>query len=101
MDALELKVQLRVVTDTHTDRHTMSKLLHPSLTGGVISWISMESFVMQSLGMGLLKGHDTFSRMCLANILSRASEAGSPTNRPGSDKTHGQGSFGPSTGGPD
>ncbi len=35
------------------------------------------------------------------NILSRASEAGSPTNRPGSDKTRGQGSFGPSTGGPD
>ncbi len=31
-------------------------------------------------------------------ILSRASEAGSPTNRPGSDKTRGQGSFGPSTG---
>ena len=27
--------------------------------------------------------------------------AGSPTNRPGSDKTRGQGSFGPSTGGPD
>ncbi len=26
-------------------------------------------------------------------ILSRASEAGSPTNRPGSDKTRGQGSF--------
>ncbi len=26
---------------------------------------------------------------------------GSPTNRPGSDKTRGQGSFGPSTGGPD
>ncbi len=35
------------------------------------------------------------------NILSRASEAGSPTNRPGSDKTRNQGSFGPSTGGPD
>ena len=35
------------------------------------------------------------------SILSRASEAGSPTNRPGSDKTQGQGSFGPSTGGPD
>ena len=35
------------------------------------------------------------------NILSRASEAGFPTNRPGSDKTRGQGSFGPSTGGPD
>ncbi len=34
-------------------------------------------------------------------ILSRASEAGSPTNRSGSDKTRGQGSFGPSTGGPD
>ncbi len=34
-------------------------------------------------------------------ILSRASEAGSPTNRPGSDKTRGQGSFGQSTGGPD
>ena len=34
-------------------------------------------------------------------ILSRASEVGSPTNRPGSDKTRGQGSFGPSTGGPD
>ena len=33
--------------------------------------------------------------------MSRASEAGSPTNRPGSDKTQGQGSFGPSTGGPD
>ncbi len=33
--------------------------------------------------------------------LSRASEAGSPTNRSGSDKTWGQGSFGPSTGGPD
>ncbi len=30
-------------------------------------------------------------------ILSCASEAGSPTNRPGSDKTRGQGSFGPST----
>ncbi len=26
---------------------------------------------------------------------------GSPTNRPGSDKTRDQGSFGPSTGGPD
>ena len=34
-------------------------------------------------------------------ILSPASEAGSPTNRPGSDKTWGQGSFGPFTGGPD
>ncbi len=34
-------------------------------------------------------------------ILSRASEAGSPMNRLGSDKTRGQGSFGPSTGGPD
>ncbi len=34
-------------------------------------------------------------------ILSRASEAGSPINRSGSDKTRGQGSFGPSTGGPD
>ena len=33
-------------------------------------------------------------------ILSHASEAGSPTNRSGSDKTRGQGSFGPSTGGP-
>ncbi len=29
--------------------------------------------------------------------MSRASEAGSPTNRPGSDKTWGQGSFGLST----
>ncbi len=28
-----------------------------------------------------------------ANILSRASEAGSPKNRPGSDKTRGQGSL--------
>ena len=35
------------------------------------------------------------------NILSRANEAGSPTNRQGSDKTQGQGCFGPSTGGPD
>ncbi len=34
-------------------------------------------------------------------ILSRASEAGSPRNRSGSDKTRGQGSFGLSTGGPD
>ncbi len=34
-------------------------------------------------------------------ILSCVSEAGSPTNRPGSDKTLGQGSFGPSTGGSD
>ncbi len=37
-------------------------------------------------------------------ILSRASEVGSPTNppwAPGSDKTRGQGSFGPFTGGPD
>ena len=33
-------------------------------------------------------------------ILSLASEAGSPTNRSGSDKTRGQGSFGPPTGGP-
>ncbi len=36
------------------------------------------------------------------NILSRASEAGSPTNppwAPGSDKTRGQESFGPFTGG--
>ncbi len=32
-------------------------------------------------------------------MLSRASEAGSPTNRSGSDKTRGQGSFGPSTDG--
>ncbi len=32
-------------------------------------------------------------------ILSRASETGSPKNRSGSDKTRGQGSFGPSTGG--
>ena len=31
----------------------------------------------------------------ILNILSRASEAGSPTNRSGSDKTRGQGSFGP------
>ncbi len=38
---------------------------------------------------------------CLSNILSHASEAGSPTNRPGSDKTQGQGSLGPSTGEPD
>ncbi len=30
----------------------------------------------------------------LTNVLSRVSEAGSPTNRPGSDKTQGQGSFG-------
>ncbi len=37
----------------------------------------------------------------LNSILSRASEAGSPTNRLGSDKTRGQGSFGPSIGGPD
>ena len=35
------------------------------------------------------------------NILWRASEAGSPTNHPGSDKKRGQGSFGPSTGEPD
>ncbi len=34
-------------------------------------------------------------------ILSRASKAGSPTNRSGSDKSWGQGSFGLSTGGPD
>ncbi len=34
-------------------------------------------------------------------ILSRASKAGSPTNFSGSDKTRGQGYFGPSTGGPD
>ncbi len=33
--------------------------------------------------------------------MSRASEAGSPKNRSGSDKTQGKGSFGPSTGGPD
>ncbi len=32
-------------------------------------------------------------------ILSRASGEGSPTNRPGSDKTQDQGSFGPFTGG--
>ncbi len=37
----------------------------------------------------------------ITHILSSASEAGSPTNRSGSDKTRGQGSFGPSTGGPD
>ena len=34
-------------------------------------------------------------------MLLRASEASCPTNRSGSDKTRGQGSFGPSTGGPD
>ncbi len=34
-------------------------------------------------------------------LLSRASEAGSPTNRSGRDKTLGQGSFGPPTGGSD
>ncbi len=34
-------------------------------------------------------------------ILSHVSEAGSPMNRSGSDKTQGQGSFAPSTGGPD
>ncbi len=37
------------------------------------------------------------------DTLSRASEVGSPTNppwTPGSDKTRGQGSFGPSTGRP-
>ncbi len=34
-------------------------------------------------------------------LLSRASGAGSPTNRMGSDKTQDQRSFGPSTGGPD
>ncbi len=38
----------------------------------------------------------------ICNILSRASEVGSPTSppwAPGSDKTRGQGSFGPFTGG--
>ncbi len=34
-------------------------------------------------------------------ILWRASGAGSPTNRPGGDKTRDQRSCGPSTGGPD
>ncbi len=34
-------------------------------------------------------------------ILSRASGAGSPTNRPAGDKTRDQRSFGPSTGGPE
>ncbi len=38
-------------------------------------------------------------RKTVSTILSHASEAGSPTNRTGSDKTRGQGSFGPSTGG--
>ena len=38
---------------------------------------------------------------CSLNYYTRASEAGSPTNRSGSDKTQGQGSFSPSTGGPD
>ena len=38
--------------------------------------------------------------MVVVNIVA-ASEAGSPTNRLGSDKARGQGSFGPSTGGPD
>ncbi len=37
----------------------------------------------------------------LKKVLLRASKAGSPTNRSGSDKPWGQGSFGPSTGGPD
>ena len=41
-----------------------------------------------------------FSLSC-KYILSRASNAGSPTNHPGSDKTRDQGCFGPSTGGPD
>ncbi len=40
-----------------------------------------------------------WNQIIIQYILSRASEAGSPTNRPGSDKTQGQGSFGPSTGG--
>ena len=37
----------------------------------------------------------------ISYTLSRASEAGSPTNSPASDKTQGQASLGPSTGGPD
>ena len=40
----------------------------------------------------------------LVSILLHASKVGSPTNppwAPGTDKTQGQGSFGPSTGGPD
>ncbi len=44
---------------------------------------------------------NTQTGLRISHILSRASETGSPTNRSGSNKTRGQGSFGPSTGGPD
>ncbi len=50
------------------------------------------------------RGQWNFSSILRVFILSRASEAGSPTNppwAPGSDKTRGQGSFGAFTGGLD
>ncbi len=45
--------------------------------------------------------HDVINQIQRGNVSSRTSKAGYPTNRPGSDKTRGQGSFGPSTGEPD
>ncbi len=61
---------------------------------------------MSCYSIPLKKGNSLWANMGQGGkwrhtILSRASKAGSPTNRPGSDKTRGQGSFGLSTGGPD
>ncbi len=64
------------------------------------------SYFMPTVHFHDLPMYDSWLQWPLANImpwniLSRASETGSPTNRPGSNKTRGQGSFGTSTGGPD
>ncbi len=61
-------------------------------TGHSWTWETHGSLDMATERGAKLKGSCTSHE----NILSRASEVGSPTNRPGS-----QGSFGPSTGGPD
>ncbi len=56
-----------------------SDLVKPLIIGSVNFWVSLSTLAL-------------FCKPSPLMILSRASEAGSPTNRPGNDKTWGQGS---------
>ncbi len=51
--------------------HLNYRLVSISLQAMVIGYFFLKSFVMISLGLGLLMGHDTFSRVCLLNLSLR------------------------------
>ncbi len=87
-------IQTDIIPDTHTDSQTLHTNRQTLILTDMIPDTHTDSQrkMTRATEVKLIMG---------TKVLSCAGKAGFPTNRLGSDKTRGQGSFSPSTGGPD